>query len=206
MMIKSLLAGAVIGVIGFAAVSAQAGVVYSNLPATAEMDTQAPAVVDGAFTDKAGPATLSFTIDGYASLDGQNSYEDDFTLSQNGAAILVGTFNLGGGGGDVLYLSPAGTKATNVDGYVPSDISFAGGTENLVVPITLTGSDTLSFSYTSLSGNGYAGFQGLGDEGWGIQDVVVSVPEPATWAMMLVGFGGLGATLRRARAKQAVAA
>jgi hypothetical protein len=31
------------------------------------------------------------------------------------------------------------------------------------------------------------------------------VPEPATWAMMLLGFGGLGATLRRRRA-QAVAA
>ena len=31
------------------------------------------------------------------------------------------------------------------------------------------------------------------------------VPEPATWAMMLVGFGGLGALLRR-RARTAVAA
>jgi len=33
-----------------------------------------------------------------------------------------------------------------------------------------------------------------------------SVPEPATWAMMLVGFGGLGATLRRRAPKGAVAA
>jgi hypothetical protein len=32
------------------------------------------------------------------------------------------------------------------------------------------------------------------------------VPEPATWAMMLVGFGGLGAAMRGARRKQAVAA
>lgn len=32
------------------------------------------------------------------------------------------------------------------------------------------------------------------------------VPEPATWAMMLLGFGGLGATLRRHRAVRATAA
>jgi hypothetical protein len=28
---------------------------------------------------------------------------------------------------------------------------------------------------------------------------VGGVPEPATWAMMLIGFGGLGAVLRRRR-------
>jgi hypothetical protein len=32
------------------------------------------------------------------------------------------------------------------------------------------------------------------------------VPEPAAWAMMLVGFGGLGAALRRRRAAAAIAA
>jgi hypothetical protein len=37
---------------------------------------------------------------------------------------------------------------------------------------------------------------------WSINDVVVSggVPEPATWGLMLVGFGGLGAMMRRRRA------
>jgi hypothetical protein len=32
------------------------------------------------------------------------------------------------------------------------------------------------------------------------------IPEPATWAMMLVGFGGMGAAMRSARRKQAVVA
>ncbi len=32
-----------------------------------------------------------------------------------------------------------------------------------------------------------------------------AIPEPATWAMMLIGFGGLGAAMRRRRAQTAVA-
>ncbi|WP_394760717.1 PEPxxWA-CTERM sorting domain-containing protein [Phenylobacterium sp.] len=41
--------------------------------------------------------------------------------------------------------------------------------------------------------------------GMGLDNVVLTsglagaVPEPATWALMLVGFGGLGAVLRRAK-------
>jgi hypothetical protein len=35
--------------------------------------------------------------------------------------------------------------------------------------------------------------------------LISTVPEPAAWAMMLVGFGGLGATLRRRSAKTVTA-
>lgn len=38
-----------------------------------------------------------------------------------------------------------------------------------------------------------------------IDNVAIAVPEPAAWAMMLVGFGGLGAALRRRRAILAIA-
>lgn len=34
---------------------------------------------------------------------------------------------------------------------------------------------------------------------------IFAVPEPATWALMLIGFGGLGAALRRRRARAAAA-
>src|SRR5271166_3108944 len=59
---------------------------------------------------------LSFTIDGYGTLDGQNFYEDDFSLSLNGPPIFVGTFNLGGGSNTtqaVIYSNPYGGAYTN---------------------------------------------------------------------------------------------
>jgi len=43
---------------------------------------------------------------------------------------------------------------------------------------------------------------------WGpaVAGVSIAAPEPATWAMMLIGFGGLGAALRMNRRRSAVAA
>jgi PEP-CTERM motif len=72
--------------------------------------------------------------------------------------------------------------------------------EDFSVPLSLLkGSNTLTLQYVSL-GSPDAGFQGLGDEGWGFSNLVVSsVPEPGTWALMLVGLAGLGYALRRTR-------
>ena len=55
---------------------------------------------------------------------------------------------------------------------------------------------------------GGAGFQGGADESWGIDNFALSavhsiVPEPATWALLIAGFGLVGATLRRRRAVMA---
>ena len=67
--------------------------------------------------------------------------------------------------------------------------------------------DTNTVSGNCASGGGYGsgrtdfgshGFSGSGGSGGG------AVPEPATWALMLLGFGGLGAMLRRQR-RQAIA-
>jgi hypothetical protein len=38
------------------------------------------------------------------------------------------------------------------------------------------------------------------------QAAIGGVPEPATWAMLLLGFGGIGAMLRLARRRQDIAA
>jgi hypothetical protein len=62
--------------------------------------------------------------------------------------------------------------------------------QNFTATVVGTGSDTLTFSSAN-------------DPGWTyVDNVVVSAPELSTWAMMLLGFGGLGfAGYRRAPKK-----
>jgi hypothetical protein len=53
-------------------------------------------------------------------------------------------------------------------------------------------------------GYGNGGFDNPGSVN--ISMSVTGVPEPATWAVMLLGFGGIGAAMRSARRRQAVLA
>jgi len=152
-----------------------------------------------------GLANLSFEINGFGSLDGNNFYEDDFTLSLNGAAVFSGTFNLGGGGDDVVFLADPAATVNNISGNGTA-VTWTGGQVNITTPLTLAaGSNTLTFGYNSLT-VGHAGPQSLADEGWDASNISVTqldsdpvgvVPEPASWALMMIGFGGAGMLLRR---------
>jgi hypothetical protein len=70
----------------------------------------------------------------------------------------------------------------------------------------LAGLETLHLNRTGLKSISIAAFS---REWWQIDNFTVSssaaVPEPATWAMMIMGFGGIGATLRRRRQALAIA-
>ena len=161
-----------------------------------------PDFIDVTFDAGAGPGSLTFILDGFATIDGQGvtnavgSLTDVFTLSLNGADILSGAFDLGGGGTNVVFFKPAG--ATITPQRVPG-----GGTVNISTAISLiAGQNTLRFAYASVIP------QGINDEAWAIQAVsalgeaaVGSAPEPTTWALLLAGFFGLGAALRRQRRK-----
>ena len=67
---------------------------------------------------------------------------------------------------------------------------------SLVGPVIAHGSHTLAFVGTDLL---------TGDNTSFIDKVSAGVPEPASWALMILGFGGAGAALRRRRG-QAVSA
>jgi len=162
------------------------------------------------YNASAGAYLASFDIKGYATLDGANGYyEDDFSLIVNGATVFQGTFNLGGGGDNIWQATTAGVTVSNPSApYGAFANSGNGGTASITnLPISLNaGDNTIEFVYkspasaTGYAGGGGAGDQGTGDESWGIQNINISAaPEPAAWALMMVGVGGMGAALRSRR-------
>ena len=151
------------------------------------------------------PATLSFDLVGFNTLDGFGYYQDIFTLTVNGADLFSGAFNMGGGGVSAVTSMPGGTTWSTItngcSGACDNVITRKGGTTHVTLPISLLAGDNLiKFAYASTSGTGFAGPQGIGDEGWGISHFVISsVPEPETYAMLLAGLGIVGAITRRRR-------
>jgi ABC-type amino acid transport substrate-binding protein len=126
--------------------------------------------------------------------------------------------------GDPTQFSPwTFTIATNgifsiTDDFIPGDIYtlsgdligvtsfFAGGAGDIQATGTFGGAwQDASYSKLALAvGPGSYTFSITGDgkggvpAGFGIRlDTAGSVPEPATWAMMLVGFGAVGFSMRR---------
>lgn len=171
-----------------AAAPAWAATVYTLAAPTAPLDTLATTAA--AFSAGAGDGVVDFTLAGYGTLDGDNYYIDILHVTLNGVEVFSGSWDLGGGGANVVLLAPGGAT---IGAVVNQQLTIS-------LPVTLAaGSNTLVFSFespTSFDGSGRAGFQGLGDEGWGLNALTVTgpapVPEPAGGALLLAGLGTLG--------------
>jgi hypothetical protein len=205
--LKSLLAGfGVCAALVFGAPSSgNALVIYNANLATGPLSS--PGSVSTNFNAlSAGSGSIAFQIAGYRSLDGNNFYRDNFSLFVNNVLAFAGTFDLGGGGSNLVTFVLPGFSSFLVNPTSTGAPTWNGGTADIVAPIVfLAGLNTLRFEYAS-PGFPFAGPQGLGDEGWGINTVTVTsaVPEPSTWAMMLFGFAGLAYATRRRREPVAV--
>ncbi len=166
--------------------------------------------------DDAG-GVLAFTIQlednlVFRNAPDSNHWSFGFDLDVTGATIGSISDN-GTGSFDPITgaqnFSPFGTFNYVVDcdsgcstGYSassPTKLQFtvtgAGGATLTVNDIELNGSENL-FATDVASGNSGGG---TGNIGANSSTIMTGVPEPAAWALMLMGFGGLGALLRSRR-------
>ncbi len=100
--------------------------------------------------------------------------------------VLIGNFNDDGGLGYILAYKPDGT--------------YVGELEENGQPIVLPGLWAIQFGNGGQGGptNELYFAAGIGDENHGLFGEISAVPEPASWAVMLLGFGWVGARMRRA--------
>ena len=113
---------------------------------------------------------------------------------------LAGTYNFG-----VSTLAAAAVTFNSITlsgaGLPGGSVTFDGPSalDNLITyalgPVTLEANTSY---VVTLNGNAPIGTSFQGTLNWN------AVPEPATWAMMLIGFGAIGASIRRRRTRVAV--
>ena len=195
------LLGAAAAVAGLSIMTpAQAVTPTSTLYSNAALlgDTASPGSTSFNANAASGPGTLSFNIDGFRTLDGEVApYTDVFDLTVNGTNLLSLTYALGGNGSNVIFNDPNGATITG------GTFGFgSGGQLQVSLPVSLlNGSNAFNFAYSPGAGSSA---QSFGDEGFGISSVLLTgnafaggVPEPATWALMMLGVGLAGGVMRR---------
>jgi choice-of-anchor C domain-containing protein len=136
--------------------------------------------------------------------DGSRSVD----LSGNANGSVSQTFDTLAGHSYVVNFFLAG----NPDGGPAAKvaISSADGLQLQTNTFTVTGSDSRSsmgwqaytYNFTAATNSTTLSFASATGTAFGpaLDNVsVAGVPEPASWAMMLLGFGGMGAVLRRQR-------
>ena len=184
-----------------------------------------------AFTGVAAQAAV-VDFENYAGTDVQNgspivsggySFADPFSPGawNSGPHSDNGTENLiyGFGPDNLLTMTQVGGGTFSVSQF-DAGLSFYTALTSFVVTLTgnISGGGTVTDTFTVVDGyttfnfgnltnltsltftapsDGYIAVDNIGVNG-------TSVPEPAGWALMLVGLGGLGAAMRSSRAKRAV--
>jgi hypothetical protein len=153
------------------------------------------------------------TTGGQAWLQGTNADMNFLDISTPGATFTDLELNING--------PPQATWDIQLTGYNAAGVQFTQYFSALPNGTISGGPFPTPAIFTDQSGNEFFNFRATGGDvfthaSYQVSDptplgqvriggVAAVVPEPATWAMMIVGFGGLGALLRRRRAQLALA-
>ncbi|RBP04649.1 putative secreted protein with PEP-CTERM sorting signal [Roseiarcus fermentans] len=148
----------------------------------------------------ASPWVISLTHPGTLTVTDVQASGDQFELFDNGVAMTPAASPFTGPGQNPGQSGQAGgfTSASTVGAYVGADINAALGNKSFS-----SGTFYLSPGANAITGKLLAAnTQGPGD----FDFVAASVPEPSTWAMILLGFAGFGvAGYRKSRARISIA-
>ena len=149
---------------------------------------QAGEVTSGAYAFNTGDSvTFSFDLSGNQRIGGSDNFHAAFVF---GANTLMTSYNLGGAWGPANVFNNISTTFVSTSSSISGN-SFANYSINFVAGQ----SGTVAFKLGGGSGNNVgpvADNLNLSSTG--------AVPEPATWAMMIIGFGAAGSMIRRRRA------
>ena len=149
----------------------------------------------------------------------------DVLNAVNGYDVLSVSGNVDGDVIDHLVPNPnQPTQATSPDGlFYYDNVVWPGAAQELSNPgILFTGVSGTEYNlfaddathyelYTAVNGSwsnhsyGAITMAQTFNQGGFDRDTITGVPEPAAWALMILGFGGIGAVLRRRRAAFAAA-
>jgi hypothetical protein len=155
-------------------------------------------VVNGTFSSSPPGTNLAYEGNQYLDLVGQAGHG---SITQEITGLTVGTIytlsfyyshNLFAG----LTSASASYTLSNEDVF--GTFTHTGGSNSDLAWTLLTTNFTATNSSTLLQ---FTNLTGAQNEGVFLDAISISqaVPEPATWAMMLLGFGGIGLTIRRRR-------
>ena len=169
------------------------GVDYNDLPAFEEL-------YGGSAYGTSSPVSATIIINGHTQLIegnylGQALTEPHYYYPYN--VVEHASINYNYGVGNIFTYNYINNYLSNIpQPTVTSTVPLTNSDE-------VSGSlqiDTYNYNTNTQSEYAYASFDGAGTVQIG------GVPEPATWAVMLLGFGGVGASIRNQRRKQAAVA